>query len=52
LNLEPLRVREEADLLGVDHVRIRLWLFARAAAEPRDNWNDDASMTMPRALAP
>src|SRR3989442_6958087 len=26
-----------ADLLGVDRERVRLWTFARAAAEPRDD---------------
>jgi len=31
-----------ADLLEVDHVRVRLWLFARAAAEPRDEWSGDS----------
>jgi streptomycin 6-kinase len=30
-----------ADLLGVDRERVRLWTFARAAAEPRDSWNGD-----------
>ncbi|HLJ56126.1 MAG TPA: aminoglycoside phosphotransferase family protein [Chthonomonadaceae bacterium] len=30
-----------ADLLEVDAARVRLWLFARCAAEPRDEWNDD-----------
>jgi hypothetical protein len=34
-------IRRFADLLGVDHDRVRLWMFARAAAEPRDNWNDE-----------
>ena len=38
-----------ADLLEVDSERVRLWLFARTAAEPRDAWNDDA-MTLARAL--
>ena len=45
-------IRQFADLLGVDRERIRLWMFARAAAEPRDNWNDDARMTLARAIAP
>jgi len=30
-----------ADLLDVDRDRVRLWLFARAAAETRDNWDED-----------
>jgi streptomycin 6-kinase len=29
-----------ADLLGVDAERVRLWAFARAAAELRDVWDD------------
>jgi streptomycin 6-kinase len=29
-----------ADLLEVEPVRVRGWLFARAAAEHRDDWND------------
>lgn len=40
-----------ADLLELDAERIRLWLFARAAAESRDDW-DEASMDLARALAP
>jgi hypothetical protein len=27
-------------------------MFARAAAEPRDNWNDDGLMALARAIAP
>ena len=40
-----------ADLLGVDTERVRLWTFARAAAEPRDDWNDAELGTIARALA-
>jgi streptomycin 6-kinase len=43
-------IRRFADLLEVDHERLRLWMFARAAAEPRDTWNDD-SMTLASVLA-
>ncbi len=45
-------IRHFADLLGVDRERIRLWMFARAAAEPRDNWNDDRLISLARALSP
>jgi streptomycin 6-kinase len=45
-------IRHFADLLGIDGDRIRMWMFARAAAEPRDDWNDDALMTLARAIAP
>lgn len=31
-----------AQLLEVDEERVRLWLFARAAAEPREDWSDYA----------
>jgi len=40
-----------SDLLGVDPERVRLWTFARAAAEPRDDWNGDLT-SLARLLAP
>jgi streptomycin 6-kinase len=40
-----------ADLLGVDRERVRLWTFARAAAEPRDSWKDDRLTALARAVA-
>ncbi len=40
-----------ADLLEVDGERVRLWMFARAAAEPRDDWTL-GSMDLARSLAP
>jgi hypothetical protein len=43
-------IRRVADLLGVDDERVRLWMLARSAAEPRDNWNDD-SVPLARLLA-
>ena len=43
-------IRRFSNLLRVSHERVRLWTFARAAAEPRDEWNDD-SMALARALA-
>jgi streptomycin 6-kinase len=39
-----------ADSLEVDPSRVRLWMFARAAAEPRETWTDD-SLALARALA-
>jgi len=52
VRLDPDRaIRRLADLLGVDHERIRRWTFARAAAEPRDDWSED-SMAIARVLAP
>jgi streptomycin 6-kinase len=38
-----------ADLLGVDRDRVRLWTFARLAAEPRDEWTGD-SLAIARRL--
>ena len=43
-------VSRMADLLAVDDERVRLWMFARAAAEPGNAWNDD-SIAMAKALA-
>jgi streptomycin 6-kinase len=44
-------IRSFSDLLGVDHERVRLWTFARAAAEPRDHWND-TDLALARAIGP
>jgi streptomycin 6-kinase len=45
-------IRRFADLLGVEHERVRLWTFARTAAESHDAWMDDDSMALARAIAP
>jgi streptomycin 6-kinase len=45
-------IRGFADLLGVDHERVRLWTFARAAAEPRDDWSNGDLVALARAIAP
>jgi streptomycin 6-kinase len=44
-------IRRFAGLLELDPERVRLWLFARAAAEPRDNWNDSNLLRLARILA-
>ncbi|TAM81905.1 MAG: hydroxyurea phosphotransferase [Acidobacteria bacterium] len=41
-----------ARLLGVDYDRVRLWTFARAAAEPRDDWENEALLAIASATAP
>ena len=41
-----------ANLLDLDYERVRLWTFARAAADPRNDWKFSGSMTLARALAP
>ncbi len=43
-------IRRFADLLEVDDERVRLWMFARSAAESRDIWDDD-SIALARLLA-
>ena len=45
-----LTIRRFANRLGVDPERVRLWMFARSAAEPRDTWTED-SHAIARALA-
>ncbi len=45
-------IRHFADLLGVDHERVRLWMFARAAAAPWAGWQDDTAVKFARAMAP
>jgi streptomycin 6-kinase len=45
-------IREFAGLAGLDPERVRLWLFARAAAEPRDDWRNDGLVSLARSLAP
>lgn len=44
-------IRRFADRLSVDHERVRLWLFARAAAQPRDDWKDPWLIEVARAVA-
>jgi streptomycin 6-kinase len=57
LNCERLRsdplptIRRFAELLGLQPERVRLWTFARAAAEAHDEWDAD-SFALARALAP
>jgi streptomycin 6-kinase len=45
-------IRHISDLIGLDHERVRLWTFARAAAEPRDNWSGGGLIEVARAIAP
>jgi streptomycin 6-kinase len=43
-------IRRVAGMLSVDEERVRWWLFARSAAEPREVWDGD-SFAIARALA-
>jgi streptomycin 6-kinase len=52
LRLDPDgTIRRFADLLGVEYERLRLWTFARAAAEPRDDWSRSELLALARTLA-
>jgi len=44
-------IRRVADLLEVDFDRVRLWTFARLAAEPRDDW-DDVQTELAKLITP
>ncbi|MEO7802955.1 MAG: aminoglycoside phosphotransferase family protein [Actinomycetota bacterium] len=55
MRTDPLgTIQHFSDLLEIDHERVRLWVFARASAEPRSNWPswNDESMELARTLAP
>lgn len=41
-----------ADLTQVDPRRLRLWTFARAAADPRDDWTNTRWTDIAKALSP
>lgn len=45
-------IRRVADLAEVDAERLRLWTFARAAADPREDWSKALWIDVARALAP
>jgi streptomycin 6-kinase len=41
LRSDPMRTMQNfSHLVGIEWERVRLWMFARLAAEPRDDWND------------
>lgn len=44
-------IRRLSNLLGVEYERVRLWTFARAAAEPRNDWNS-VDVALARAISP
>jgi hypothetical protein len=45
-------VERVADLTEVDAERLRLWTFARAAADPRDDWSNPLWIEIAERLAP
>jgi hypothetical protein len=46
-----IMIKRLADLTEVDFERLRLWTFARAAADPREDWTNPIWMDIARALA-
>jgi streptomycin 6-kinase len=53
LHTDPIgMLKRLADLAEVDMERLRLWTFARAAADPRPQWSNPLWMDIARALAP
>lgn len=44
-------IHRVADLAEVDDRRVRMWLFGRAAAEPRDTWCNDWKLELARTLS-
>jgi streptomycin 6-kinase len=53
LNANPIAlVNRLAELAEVDPERARLWTFARAAADPREDWNNVLWIEVARKLAP
>jgi len=52
LRLDPDRtIRRFADLAGIGYERVRLWMFARAAAEPRNDWSNGDLVSLARSIA-
>ena len=45
-------VRRMGDLAGIDPGRIRLWIFARVAVDPPDDWSNEDWKAIVRATAP
>ena len=45
-------VERIASLTEVDHERLRLWTFARAAADPREDWTNARWIDIAKALSP
>jgi streptomycin 6-kinase len=45
-------VERMADLTEVDSGRLRLWTFARAAADPREDWTNTRWVDIAKALSP
>ncbi len=45
-------IRRFADLVAIDADRLTLWVFARAAADPRTDWRNHRWLTIARSISP
>jgi streptomycin 6-kinase len=53
LRSDPDRtIQSFADLAGIENERVRLWIFARATAEPRNDWSNGDLVSLARSIAP
>jgi streptomycin 6-kinase len=53
LHADPISlIKRLAELAEIDAERLRLWTFARVAAEPREDWNKTLWLDIGRALSP
>jgi streptomycin 6-kinase len=53
LSVDPFgTIRRFSEAAELDAERVRLWTFARAAAQPRDSWAEDSLTQIARAIAP
>jgi streptomycin 6-kinase len=53
LRADPVRtIQRFAELLEIDSERVRMWTFARLAAEPRNDWRTSELTELAAALAP
>jgi streptomycin 6-kinase len=51
LRSDPMRTMQNfSRLLGIESERVRLWMFARLVAEPRDDWNDQAKLALAKKI--
>lgn len=51
LRSDPSRtIQDFSHLLGVESERVRLWIFARLVAEPREDWNDQTKLALAKKI--
>ena len=43
-------IQDFSNLAGIQSERVRLWIFARLVAEPRDDWNDPTKLALAKTI--